>query len=61
VIDAPNDLHPRAKTIYFKWKPTPGRHQIKVWVKYEGREVNSFNSSVTIGYTYPDIKRQSND
>jgi hypothetical protein len=60
-IDAPNDLHPRMQTIDFKWKPTPGKHQIKVWVKYEETEVNSHNSSVTIGYTFPDIKRQSND
>ncbi|SEI45979.1 hypothetical protein SAMN04487995_0907 [Dyadobacter koreensis] len=57
VIEAPNDLHPRVKTIHFNWKPKPGKHQISVLVKYDGPEVNSQNNSVTIGYSYPDIKK----
>ena len=60
-IEAPNDLHPRTTTIHFNWKPKPGKHQISILVKYDGPEVNFQNNRVTIGYIYPDIKRQKND
>jgi hypothetical protein len=56
-IEAPNDLHPRTKSISFGWKPTNGAHQITVSVKSNQQEINSNNNFATVSYHYPTVKK----
>ncbi|MFB0515549.1 MAG: CARDB domain-containing protein, partial [Candidatus Neomarinimicrobiota bacterium] len=46
LIEAPNDLRPRAREVQFAWLAVAGTHKISVKVKLAAREITSTNNLV---------------
>ncbi len=53
VIEAPNDLEPRAQVVRLQWKAREGKHQLTIQVSYGGKEITSINNEASIGIEIP--------
>lgn len=53
VIEAPNNLEPRAQVVHLKWKTTDGKHVIAIQTIYKGKEITKVNNEAAINIAIP--------